>query len=339
MKLAEFGFTLPKELIAQYPVAKRSQSRLLVLSREEEELAHRQFVDLLDYLQAGDLLVLNNSKVIPARLYGQKVSGGKIEILVERVQGEHRCLAHVRASKAPSVGTRLLLEGGLQFDVLGRQQDLFELKLLNDAPLIELLEQHGHIPLPPYMEREDEALDRERYQTVFAEHHGSVAAPTAGLHFDDDLLEKIKAKGVKIAYVTLHVGAGTFQPVRVENILDHQMHYEYLEVPEDVAAAAKKTKSHGGRVVAVGTTSVRSLESAATEGEIKAFHGESNLFIYPGYQFNVVDAMVTNFHLPKSSLLMLVSAFAGLKNVKQAYKEAIAEQYRFYSYGDAMLLL
>jgi S-adenosylmethionine:tRNA ribosyltransferase-isomerase len=336
MRVADFSFDLPDALIARHPLAERRASRLLVLDGPTGELAHRHFADLLDYLRPGDLMVFNNTRVIPARLFGQKASGGKLEVLVERVLGSHAVLAHVRASKAPKPGSTLLIDGGGQAQMVARHETLFELQF--DEPVLPLLERVGHMPLPPYIDRPDDSADRERYQTVYARHAGAVAAPTAGLHFDEPLLEAIRAKGIDTAFVTLHVGAGTFQPVRVEKIEDHQMHKEWLEVSAEVVEAVAACKARGGRVIAVGTTSVRSLESAARDGELKPFSGDTDIFLYPGRPFHVVDALVTNFHLPESTLLMLVSAFAGYPQTMAAYAAAIAGEYRFFSYGDAMFI-
>ncbi|MFZ6047823.1 tRNA preQ1(34) S-adenosylmethionine ribosyltransferase-isomerase QueA [Pseudomonas sp. CR3202] len=336
MRVADFHFELPEALIARHPLAERRASRLLVLDGETGALGHRQFADLLEYLRPGDLMVFNNTRVIPARLFGQKASGGKLEILVERVLDSHRVLAHVRSSKSPKPGTRLLIDGGAEAEMLARHDALFELKF--DDEVLPLLERVGHMPLPPYIDRPDEAADRERYQTVYARHAGAVAAPTAGLHFDQALLETIAAKGVESAFVTLHVGAGTFQPVRVERIEEHHMHREWLEVGQDVVDAVAACRARGGRVIAVGTTSVRSLESAARDGQLKAFSGDTDIFLYPGRPFHVVDALVTNFHLPESTLLMLVSAFAGYPETMAAYAAAVDQGYRFFSYGDAMFI-
>ncbi|WP_068828151.1 tRNA preQ1(34) S-adenosylmethionine ribosyltransferase-isomerase QueA [Pseudomonas sp. BMS12] len=338
MRVADFHFDLPDALIARHPLAERRGSRLLVLEGTSGALAHREFPDLLDYLQPGDLMVFNDTRVIPARLFGQKASGGKLEILIERVLDEQRVLAHVRASKSPKPGTLIHIEGGGEAEMLVRHDALFELRF--SEPVLPLLERVGHMPLPPYIDRADEASDRERYQTVYSDRDkaGAVAAPTAGLHFDEGLLEAIRGKGIDTAFVTLHVGAGTFQPVRVERIEDHHMHREWLEVSQGVVGAVRACKARGGRVVAVGTTSVRSLESAARDGELKAFSGDTDIFIYPGRPFHVVDALVTNFHLPESTLLMLVSAFAGYPETMAAYAEAVREQYRFFSYGDAMFI-
>lgn len=342
MQRRDFYFDLPDELIARYPAQQRDGSRLLVL-QGDGRLEHRQFPDLLDYLREGDLLVFNDTRVIPARLFGAKESGGRIEILIERLIDEHHALAHIRASKSPKAGSRLFLAedaeapvGSDAVEVLGRQGALFELCF--DAPLLEQLNTYGHMPLPPYIDRADDAEDQQRYQTVYAKRDGAVAAPTAGLHFTEDFLAACKAKGVEQAFVTLHVGAGTFQPVRADDIRDHEMHAEYIEVSAAVAEQVRATRARGGRVVAVGTTSVRSLESASQGGEIAAFSGDSRIFIYPGYQFKSVDALFTNFHLPESTLIMLVSALAGQAPVMAAYREAVAERYRFFSYGDAMLV-
>jgi S-adenosylmethionine:tRNA ribosyltransferase-isomerase len=337
MKTQDFHFDLPDELIARYPAEQRSASRLLCLDGETGELAHRQFQDLVDLLDPGDLLVLNDTKVIPARLYGHKDSGGKLEALVERVLSDREVLAHIKCSRSPKVGQVILL-GGEQAEVIDRPANLFHLRFLSDVSVLEVLDRVGHMPLPPYMERDDAALDKERYQTTYARNPGAVAAPTAGLHFDEQVFERLEARGVRKVFVTLHVGAGTFQPVKVENVESHQMHSEYIEVSEEVVDAVRSTRAAGNKVVAVGTTSVRSLESASTSGEIEPFYGDSQIFIYPGYQFRSVDALVTNFHLPESTLIMLVSAFAGRDQTLNAYHQAVQERYRFYSYGDAMFL-
>ncbi|WP_090514044.1 tRNA preQ1(34) S-adenosylmethionine ribosyltransferase-isomerase QueA [Pseudomonas marincola] len=336
MRVADFRFELPETLIARHPLAERRASRLLTLDGPTGEINHRQFADVLDHLQPGDLMVFNNTRVIPARLFGQKASGGKLEVLVERVLDAYRVLAHVRSSKSPKPGSMILIDGGGEAEMLARHDALFELRF--NEPVLPLLERVGHMPLPPYIDRPDEAADRERYQTVYAERAGAVAAPTAGLHFDQPLMEAIAAKGVSTAFVTLHVGAGTFQPVRVERIEDHHMHTEWLEVSQEVVDAVAACRARGGRVVAVGTTSVRSLESAARDGVLKPFSGDTDIFIYPGRPFHVVDALVTNFHLSESTLLMLVSAFAGYPETMAAYKSAVAEAYRFFSYGDAMFI-
>lgn len=340
MKRSDFSFVLPDHLIARYPQPDRSASRLLCLNGNNGEVEHRQFRDLPNMLQAGDLLVFNNTRVIPARLLGQKVSGGKIEVLVERIIDEQRVWAHVRANRAPKPGTELLLEGAVPAVIGERDDALFEVIFASDKPVLTWLDEYGHMPLPPYIDRPDEASDRERYQTVYGVKPGAVAAPTAGLHFDDAIMQALATKGVETAYVTLHVGAGTFQPVRTDDIREHKMHSEWAEVPESVVAAVAAAKARGGRVIAVGTTSVRSLESAAKAngGRLAPYSADTDIFIYPGYQFNVVDAMVTNFHLPESTLIMLISAFAGQAEVMAAYEQAIAHEYRFFSYGDAMFI-
>lgn len=343
MKVADFNFDLPNELIARFPTESRSLSRLLHLDGKNGVLHHRQFTDLPGLLEPGDLLVFNNTRVIPARLLGQKASGGKVEVLVERMLDEQRVLAHVRASKAPKAGSRLLLEGAIEAEMLARHDTLFELRFLGESKVLDLLEAHGHMPLPPYIDRPDEQSDKERYQTVYNQKPGAVAAPTAGLHFDEGILQRIRDKGVNTAFVTLHVGAGTFQPVRVDNVREHKMHSEYAEVSQEVVDAILATKAAGKRVIAVGTTSVRSLESAANvaseQGKpLQPFFADTDIFIYPGYQFQLVDAMLTNFHLPESTLIMLVSAFAGKDHVMRAYQAAIDEKYRFFSYGDAMFI-
>jgi len=338
MQRTDFQFELPEQLIAQYPPAKRNASRLLVLDGQSGQLSDRHFIDLPSLLQPNDLLVFNNTRVIPARLLGQKDSGGQVEVLVERVLDDHRVLAHIRSSKSPKTGRRLLLEDSLDVEVLGRQAALFELYFHDDDTVSSLLEKYGRLPLPPYIEREVDKSDLERYQTVYAEHAGAIAAPTAGLHFDQAMLDTINELGIETAQLTLHVGAGTFQPVRVDDIKTHQMHFERIEVSAEVCQQVATTKARGGRVIAVGTTSVRALESASQAGEIQPFSGETDIFIYPGYQFRSVDAMITNFHLSESTLLMLVSAFAGRDNIIAAYQHAIEQQYRFFSYGDAMFL-
>ncbi len=341
MQLSDFRYSLPSELIAQEALEERAASRLLHVETQTNPATFhdKTFSDIVDLTHKDDLLIFNDTRVIPARLHGQKESGGKVEVLVERVLDDHRILAHVRANKSPKAGGVLLLEGVLKAEVLGRENRLFEIRFLHKRSVFELLEQYGHIPLPPYIEREDTEADKERYQTVFSQKLGAVAAPTAGLHFTDKLLQALKDKGVATAQVTLHVGAGTFLPVRVDNLEDHVMHAEWVEVDNDVCDAVEQCKARGGKVIAVGTTSVRSLESAAkATGTLQPFTGDTKLFITPGFSFNVVDAMITNFHLSESTLLMLVSAFSGYENIKAAYQHAIAERYRFFSYGDAMFL-
>ncbi len=343
MRLTDFSYQLPEELIARYPTATRSASRLLTLNRQSGQIEHRHFSDLVDYLQPGDLLVLNDTRVIPARLFAQKESGGKVEVLIERIQAENRVLAQLRASKSPKPGSALhCLNAAGEVDttaeVLGRQDEFFQLQFPTSADLGEVFARIGHMPLPPYIKRDDDASDSERYQTVYARHAGAVAAPTAGLHFDEALFSALAAKGINKAFLTLHVGAGTFQPVRVDNIAEHRMHSEYVSVSAAVCEAIAACKAGGGRVVAVGTTSVRSLETAALGGSLAPYTGETDIFIYPGFEFRVVDALITNFHLPESTLLMLVSAFSSQELLLAAYEEAIAQRYRFFSYGDSMLL-
>ncbi|WNO60144.1 tRNA preQ1(34) S-adenosylmethionine ribosyltransferase-isomerase QueA [Rheinheimera sp. MMS21-TC3] len=340
MQVSDFSFQLPEQLIARHPKAERSSSRLLAMNKKNGALSHHIFKQIIDFIHPDDLVVFNNTKVIPARLFGQKASGGKVEVLVERVLDQKRFLAHVRASKAPKPGTKLILEQSAEVEMLQRHDELFELAVCSTEPVLEMLERLGHMPLPPYIDRPDTAEDKARYQTVYSETPGAVAAPTAGLHFDAPLLQQLTDKGVEFAYVTLHVGAGTFQPVRVDNVLEHKMHAEYIDIPQSTVDAIAACKARGGRVIAVGTTSVRSLESAAQQGngELIAYKGDTQIFIYPGYEFKVVDALITNFHLPESTLIMLVSAFSQREYVMQAYATAIAEQYRFYSYGDAMFI-
>lgn len=337
MNKQDFYFDLPSELIAQYPLANRSDSRLLIYSRQTEEYGHYQFREIADFLQPGDLLVMNDSKVIPARLYGHKATGGKVELLVERITGDFTFLTHIKASKSLKSHDIIYLDAGKQLEVLQRQDELFLCKASQN--ILDLLNDLGHIPLPPYITREDESLDKDRYQTVYAKSAGSVAAPTAGLHFDDAVLSSLRARGVKIAYVTLHVGAGTFRPVRCERIQDHKMHSEWFTVSPELCDAVKAAKSTRNRVIAVGTTALRSLESAAMGGALIPCSRDTDIFIYPGYEFKVCDGLITNFHLPESTLVMLVSAFIGHKQCMALYQEAIAKRYRFFSYGDASLLL
>ncbi|HFC54180.1 MAG TPA: tRNA preQ1(34) S-adenosylmethionine ribosyltransferase-isomerase QueA [Gammaproteobacteria bacterium] len=338
MQRSQFHFDLPPGLIAQYPPARRGGSRLLHLPARGG-VRDLRFRDLPDLLESGDLLVFNDTRVIPARLQGVKsATGGRVELLVERVLDDHRALVHLRASKAPRGGTRLLLEGELEAEVEGREGDLFLLRFLDPRSVATLLERFGRMPLPPYIERQVQELDQERYQTVYARRDGAVAAPTAGLHFDEEMLRRIKAMEVETAFVTLHVGAGTFQPVRVDDIGQHRMHSEYAEVTAEVCGQVRRVREGGGRIVAVGTTVVRTLESAAGDGGVEPFKGETDIFIRPGYRFRVVDALLTNFHLPESTLLMLVCAFAGQERVMSAYRHAVEQRYRFFSYGDAMFL-
>ena len=343
MNVKDFSFELPDELIARYPQAERSASRMLYLNGANGAVEHQQFKQIIEHVQPNDLLIFNDTRVIPARMLGEKISGGKVEVLVERLLDEHRVLAHLRSNRSPKVGARMLLEGAVEVEMLGRDGALFELYFHTQQPVLAVLEEYGHMPLPPYIDRPDEESDRERYQTVYNKKPGAVAAPTAGLHFDDAILAQLKAKGAEFAYVTLHVGAGTFQPVRVDNIEEHHMHSEYAEVPDATVQAIATTRQRGGRVIAVGTTSVRSLESAAQAAKQKGmplepFFADTDIFIYPGYEFQVVDAMITNFHLPESTLIMLVSAFAGREAVLNAYAQAVQHHYRFFSYGDAMFV-
>ncbi|MES2180777.1 MAG: tRNA preQ1(34) S-adenosylmethionine ribosyltransferase-isomerase QueA [Pseudomonadota bacterium] len=343
MRTEDFNFYLPAELIAQHPTSDRAASRMLHLNGENGSLNDSAFMDLPDYLQAGDLLVFNDTRVIKARLFGHKHSGGNVEVMIERVIDQHSAYAHVRASRAPKVGSLLKLANAFDVEVIARHDDLFELRFLNaasapDLPVLDLLEQYGALPLPPYITHTATSEDEERYQTVFSKHLGAVAAPTAGLHFDAAMLASLKEKGVNTTYVTLHVGAGTFQPVRVDNIAEHKMHSELYNISQNTIEMITQTKMRGGKVIAIGTTALRALESAAQNGSFTAGSGETSIFITPGYHFKVVDRLFTNFHLPKSTLLMLVSAFAGVSNIKQAYEHAIAQQYRFFSYGDAMLI-
>jgi len=343
MKVSDFSFELPPALIARYPMKDRSASRLLSVQGNSGELKHLRFTDVVDLIDENDLLIFNDTRVIPARLFGEKETGGKIEVLVERVLDEKSFLAHLRSSKSPKPGCKLRLENSIDAVMVKRQGSLFEIHIDHSSTVLEVLESIGHMPLPPYIDRPDEDADKERYQTVYNKNPGAVAAPTAGLHFDQAVLTKLQDKGVDFAFVTLHVGAGTFQPVKVDNILDHQMHSEYAEVSQDVIDKINQTKAKGGRVIAVGTTSVRSVESAAqasikTGHDLAPFFAETSIFIYPGYKFQIIDALVTNFHLSESTLLMLVSAFSGKEHIDNAYKVAIQEKYRFFSYGDAMFL-
>ena len=347
MRRTDFTFDLPEKLIAQQPVAERTASRLLVLDGNTGKTEDKIFADLSELLQTGDVLVFNNTQVIPARLHGKKATGGKVEVLVERIVDDNIALAHVRASKSPKAGTELLFEQNIRAEVTGRDGDLFIIKFNTENTVLELLNKIGHMPLPPYIQRDDESFDQERYQTVYAEKPGAVAAPTAGLHFDDKMLQQLSDKGIEQIHVTLHVGAGTFQPVRADDLKDHHMHKEWIELTKENCERLNKAKKEGRRIIAIGTTSVRCLESAALfsgmfedkKAELKPYTGETDIFITPGYEFKVIDALVTNFHLSESTLLMLVSAFAGYKNIQQAYQHAIQEKYRFFSYGDAMFLI
>ena len=338
MRAADFDYFLPAELIAQHPAKERTASRLLHLDGKTGAMGDHLFRDLPDFIKPGDIMVFNDTRVIKARLSGHKESGGQVEVLVERVLDPHRALAHVRASKAPKTGTALRLADGVLAQVIGRSDDLFELRFAGEAPVFELLERHGQLPLPPYITHAPQSDDEARYQTVYARNPGAVAAPTAGLHFDAAMLETLKSKGAAIVYITLHVGAGTFQPLRDDDISRHVMHSEWYHVSEETVSAIRSAQARGGRVLAVGTTCLRTLEAAGQGGDLQAGSGETKLFITPGYRFRTADRLITNFHLPKSTLLILVSAFAGSENIRRAYRHAIASRYRFFSYGDAMLL-
>ena len=334
MKLSDFDFDLPNSLIAQYPSERRTGSRLLVV---EDDFINATFSQLGEFLKPKDLLILNDTKVIPARLFGRKESGGKVEILVERLINDFQALVMIKASRAPKIDSYIVLENDKRVRVCDKDAELYKLSFGSNS-ILTLLNEIGHVPLPPYIERIDGKEDLIRYQTVYAKNDGAVAAPTAGLHFDEPLLSNLNSYGVNHAFVTLHVGAGTFQPVKVEDIKDHQMHSEYFEVCQETVDKIVTTKANGGRIVAVGTTAVRTLESIALQGKLSSAKGDTDIFIYPGFEFRLVDAMITNFHLPKSSLLMLVSAFIGIEKMFQIYQYAIEEKYRFFSYGDAMLL-
>ncbi len=339
MQTKDFTFELPEQLIAKTPPDQRGTSRLLCLDGQTGQCRHQQFPDIIDELVPGDLLVFNDTRVIPARLFGHKASGGKVELLIERVLSDHHALAHIKASKSPKPGTVIWLNDSVSVEVTGRSDSLFEIS--SQQNLFEIMEAIGHMPLPPYIDREDTLDDRERYQTVYGKHLGAVAAPTAGLHFDENLLAALADKGVEHTFVTLHVGAGTFQPVRVDDVKSHIMHSERMVLSEESAAAINLAKAQGRRVVAIGTTSVRCLETAAAHSQsdsVEPYSGETDIFIYPGFHYQVVDLLLTNFHLPESTLLMLVSAFVGFENTMAAYREAVAQQYRFFSYGDAMLI-
>lgn len=338
MRTTDFDFYLPDELIAQFPTPERSASRLLRLDGRSGAISDSWFRQLPEFLKPNDLLIFNDTRVIKARLVGEKASGGKIEIMVERVLDSHRLLAQIRASRSPKPGSVLNIANSFEAEVIERQDDLFLLEIKDPMPAIELIDLHGSLPLPPYISHEADQHDEERYQTVFAKEPGAVAAPTAGLHFDDAMLQSLQSAGIKIAYVTLHVGAGTFQPVRVEQITEHKMHSELYSVPQATVDAIQLAKSSGGTITAVGTTALRALESAARSGTLQSGSGDTDIFITPGYQFQVVERLLTNFHLPKSTLLMLVSAFAGIDHIKSAYQHAVDAKYRFFSYGDAMLI-
>ncbi len=336
MRRDQFNFHLPSELIAQQPAPRRRDARLLCLDGNSGDCADRHITDVLSYARPGDLFVLNDTRVIPARLLGRKSTGGRVEILVERVLSDQEIVAHVKSNKAVKAGTLIKIADQYEGVVLGRDQDLFRLRFLSPQPIYEILDRVGHVPLPPYIDREDTASDRERYQTVYARHPGAVAAPTAGLHFDEQLLDQLTESGVQLGYVTLHVGAGTFLPMRSERIEDHEMHSENFAVSQRLCEQIERTRGSGNRVIAIGTTCVRALESAASTGVLRPICADTEIFIYPGYRFNVVDGLLTNFHLPESTLLMLVCAFAGRENVMAAYHHAVRKKYRFFSYGDAM---
>ena len=338
MNKHDFHFDLPPELIAQAPMPERSGSRLLLADGGSKRIEDRRFVELPELLRAGDLLVFNDTRVLPARLFGRKASGGAVEILIERITGTHEALAQLGVSKKPRPGGRILLQDGSEVEVLAREGTFFRLRFDVVEPLEKLLSRVGRMPLPPYIAREAEAADEERYQTVYAREAGAVAAPTAGLHFDEPLLQRLAERGIESGYVTLHVGSGTFQPVRSERIEEHAMHREWLNVGAGLVEQVRRARERGGRVVAVGTTVVRALESAVRDGQLMPFAGETQIFIFPGYRITTVDALLTNFHLPESTLLMLVSAFAGREFVLDAYRHAVEQRYRFFSYGDAMLV-
>ncbi len=337
MKKSDFHFDLPKELIAQHPTKIRTLSRLLALDKKSGEISDLHFSAILNFINKGDLLVFNNTKVIPARLFGKKITGGKVEVFIERLLDDNSAIAFLKSSKKPMLGMPIYFEKSV-LKPTARKGMFYLIETQDKSSLSELMDSHGHMPLPPYIQRQDELEDKDRYQTVYASEKGAVAAPTAGLHFDEELLNKIKNKGVKCAYVTLHVGAGTFQPVKTDSINDHIMHKEWLHVSAEVAELVKQTKANGNKVIAVGTTAVRCLETASQSGEIKPFTGDTNIFIYPGYRFKIVDCLMTNFHLPESTLIMLVSAMCGKENTLKAYKHAVDEKYRFFSYGDGMFI-
>lgn len=338
MKKSDFHFELPPELIAQAPLPNRSDSRLLLVPPGDASFEDRRFRDLTDLLRPGDLLVFNDTRVIPARLYGRKQTGGEVEILIERLLPGQEARAQIGASKSPKPGSGITLQDGTRITVLGRDGGFYHLRFETDEPVETVLNRIGKLPLPPYIQRAADADDDSRYQTVFARHAGAVAAPTAGLHFDQALLAELAAMGVQSGHVTLHVGAGTFQPMRAQNVKDHVMHSEWLNVGAELCARIQATRAAGGRVIAVGTTVLRALESAMVDGEVRPFAGDTQIFIFPGYRIRSIDALITNFHLPESTLLMLVSAFAGKERIFAAYRHAVAQRYRFFSYGDAMLL-
>ncbi len=337
MQLNDFNFELPDNLIARYPLVKRSASRLMSLHQNDNKLIHQEFKQITDLLNPGDLLVFNDTKVIPARLLGVKNTGGQVELLVERILDDQHMLAQVRSSKPLRLGSHVYLAQQKILEVIDRRDNFYRLRYVQSGmTILEMIEALGQIPLPPYMQRSAEDMDKERYQTIYARHKGSVAAPTAGLHFDDDVMQVLRDKNVEFAYLTLHIGAGTFLPVRVDNIHEHKMHAEYLQISAELCEKISQTKANGKRVIAVGTTTLRALETAAQSGSVRPYQGETSIFIYPGYSFRTADVLITNFHLPRSTLLMLVSAFGGFDKVMQAYREAVRLSYRFYSYGDAM---
>lgn len=337
MIIDDFHFDLPQEFIARHPLSKRSDSKLLCIDKNMGHTSHRQFTDVLDLIGPHDLLVMNDTKVIPARLYARKSTGGRVEILIERLLDSQRILVQIRASKPPKVSEKLICSPTVHLIVLNRNEPFYELAYeKEDKSIIEIIEEIGHVPLPPYLKRIENEEDKERYQTIYARHKGSVAAPTAGLHFDEEVMQRLHTKKIEMAYLTLHIGFGTFAPIRVMNIAEHKMHAEYCHISDELCAKIKATKARGGRVIAVGTTSLRALEAVSSEGEVKPYQGEINIFIYPGYTFRSVDALITNLHLPRSTLLMLVAAFGGYETIMRAYQEAITHAYRFYSYGDAM---
>lgn len=337
MKKSDFNFDLPKNLIAQHPAKERTQSRLLSLDKKTGEVEDLKFADILSLLNKGDLLIFNDTKVIPARLFGNKPTGGKVEVFIERLLDDNNAIAMLKSSKSPKLGTPIQFKDQ-QLIPTAKKGMFYLIETGSDTSLTELMDSHGHMPLPPYIQRADEQKDNERYQTVYAKQKGAVAAPTAGLHFDHDLIKAITDKGVDTAFVTLHVGAGTFQPVKTDDINDHQMHKEWLQVKQEVVNKITQTQAQGGRIIAVGTTAVRCLETASSTGEIQAYTGDTNIFIYPGYQFKVVDALLTNFHLPESTLIMLVSALCTREHTLKAYRHAVNQEYRFFSYGDAMFI-
>lgn len=338
MRTLDFDFYLPSHLIAQYPLPNRSESRLLEVNAQDGSIKDNLFRQIGEQFAAGDVLVLNDTKVIKARLFGQKATGGQIEVMIDRVLSTQEAYAQIKSSRSPKAGSMLHLAGEMQAEVLGRVQDMFHIRLLGEQSWYDFLEQYGQLPLPPYIEHAADATDDSRYQTVFAKHAGAVAAPTAGLHFDEMLLQSLMDRGIHVRYVTLHVGAGTFQPVKVDNIAEHHMHSEVYHLPEETISTILAARAEGKRVTAVGTTSLRTLESAAHAGRLFAHHGDTDIFITPGFEFKLVDRLITNFHLPKSTLMMLVSAFGGYDLMREAYAHAIAQSYRFFSYGDAMLI-